>query len=299
MEKHALARPSYGANLDLVRLKAPAKINLTLKVLAKLKDGYHRIDSVMVPITLYDVIEIRKTRKQAERIAVRCGQPEVPEGKENLVYRAAALMLGQRAAAESIAIRIRKSIPVGAGLGGGSSDAAATLLGLNRLFRFGLSAPKLAALGAKIGSDVPFFIYQKPARIGGRGEKVKRLARLPTLWLVVLYPGFPVATGWAYRNVRPKLTKLVTNTSIIASLKTRESLGRILTNDLEAVTFPRYSELAVLKQKLLAEGALAALMSGSGSSVFGVFKSRVAARGAFRRLQKEEKTQAYLVHSLS
>jgi 4-diphosphocytidyl-2-C-methyl-D-erythritol kinase len=294
-----LERRPAKANLDFVRLKAPAKINLTLRVLGKLKDGYHRIDSVMVPIALYDVIEIKKTGKRAEQIRVCCDQPEVPEGRENLVYRAAALILGQRGIAQSVAIRIRKRIPVGAGLGGGSSDAAAALLGLNRLFRFGLSAPKLAALGAKIGSDVPFFIYQKPARVGGRGEKVKRLARLPTLWLVVLYPGFPVATGWAYRNVRPKLTKLVRNTSIIASLRTRESLARILTNDLEAVTLPRYSELAVLKQKLLAEGALAALMSGSGSSVFGIFKSKVAARRAFRRLQKEEKTQAYLVHSLS
>ncbi len=282
-----------------MRIKAPAKINLTLRILGKLRDGYHRIDSVMVPIALYDVIEIRKTREGAEQITVVCDQPEVPDDKENLVYRAAALILGQRGIGESVEIRIRKRIPVGGGLGGGSSDAAAAMIGLNRLFRLGLSPRKLATLAAKIGSDVPFFIYRQPARVGGRGEKVKRLTRLPTLWLIVLYPGFPVATGWAYQNVRVKLTKLVRNTSIIASLRTRESLARILTNDLEAVTLPRYSKLAVLKQELLSEGALAALMSGSGSSVFGIFKSEVAARRAFSRLQKEEKTQAYLVHSLS
>lgn len=253
----------------------------------------------MVPISLYDVIEIRKARGRQTALTVRSDHPEVPDDKRNLAYQAAALILAQSGIQEPVHIRIRKKIPIGAGLGGGSSDAAATILGLNRLFQLRMSSRKMASLASRIGSDVPFFIYQQAARIGGKGDKVKLLKTVPFLWMVVLYPGFPVATGWAYQNFSVKLTKGVRNTSIIGSLKDCRRLARVLINDLEAVTLPRYPKLAVLKERLLAEGALAALMSGSGSSVFGIFESDVTARRAFHRLQKEEETRAYLVHSLS
>ena len=282
-----------------MKIKAPAKINLNLRILGRLNDGYHLIDSLMVPISLYDVIEIRKARGRQTALTVRSDHPEVPDDKRNLAYQAAALILAQSGIQEPVHIRIRKKIPIGAGLGGGSSDAAATILGLNRLFQLRMSSRKMATLASRIGSDVPFFIYQQAARVGGKGDKVKPLKTVPFLWMVVLYPGFPVATGWAYQNFSVKLTKGARNTSIIGSLKDSRRLARVLINDLEAVTLPRYPKLAVLKERLLAEGALAALMSGSGSSVFGIFESDVTARRAFHRLQKEEETQAYLVHSLS
>jgi 4-diphosphocytidyl-2-C-methyl-D-erythritol kinase len=282
-----------------VLVKAPAKINLSLRILGKLEDGYHRIDSLMVPISLYDVIHIKKGRRGQPAITVRTDRPDVAGGEKNLAYQAAALILDQDGIHEPVHISIRKRIPVGAGLGGGSSDAAATMLGLNRLLRLRMSQRKMATLASRIGSDVPFFIYQRPARVRGKGEKVRPLNSLPVLWMVVLYPGFPVATAWAYQNFSVKLTKRVINTSIVGPLADFRKWARVLVNDLEAVTLPRYPKLAVLKEKLLGEGARAALMSGSGSSVFGIFESDGMARKAFRRLQKEEETRAYLVHSLS
>jgi 4-diphosphocytidyl-2-C-methyl-D-erythritol kinase len=287
------------ARLDFVRFKAPAKVNLNLRVLEKLADGYHRIDSVMVPISLFDTVEITRTQTGAQPITVSCDQPDVPEGKHNIAYRAAARILEKQGVRGSVRVRIHKQIPVGAGLGGGSTDAAATMAGVNRIFRLGLGTRELAAMGAQIGSDVPFFIYGCPARVRGKGERVRPLRNFPTLWLVVLYPGFPVATAWAYQNVCVTLTKVVKNTSITASLRDKNHLGRVLTNDLERVTFTRHPVLAVLKDRLLAEGALGALMSGSGSSVFGIFDTEGAAQKAFHRLRKEEESRAYLVHSLS
>jgi 4-diphosphocytidyl-2-C-methyl-D-erythritol kinase len=294
-----LAIFAAAAKLGSVKIKAPAKINLNLRILGRLADGYHLINSVMVPVSLYDVIEITRARKQHAPLTVRTDHPDLPDGKANLAYRAAELILAQSGIQDPVCIRIRKKIPIGAGLGGGSSDAAAAILGLNHLFKLRLTPRKMATLGARIGSDVPFFLYQRPALVRGRGEKVRPLTCLPLLWVIVLYPGFPVATGWAYQNFSVKLTKMVRNTSIIGSLDDCRKLARVLTNDLEAVTLPRYPKLAVLKERLLAEGALVALMSGSGSSVFGIFESDATARRAFRRLHKEEETRAYLVHSLS
>ncbi|MGH7845905.1 MAG: 4-(cytidine 5'-diphospho)-2-C-methyl-D-erythritol kinase [Candidatus Binatia bacterium] len=282
-----------------MKIRAPAKINLNLHIRGKLSDGYHLIDSLMVPINLYDVVEIRKAQGKQAVLTVRSDDPDVPNDKRNLVYQAAALVLAQNGIQEPVHIRIRKKIPIGAGLGGGSSDAAATILGLNRLFQLRMSLREMATLASRIGSDVPFFIYRRAARVGGKGDKVKPLKTVPFLWMVVLYPGFPVATGWAYQSFSVKLTKGARNTSIIGSLRDCRGLARALSNDLEAVTLPRYPKLGVLKERLLAEGALAALMSGSGSSVFGIFESDVTARRAFHRLQKEEEIRAYLVHSLS
>jgi 4-diphosphocytidyl-2-C-methyl-D-erythritol kinase len=272
---------------------------LSLRILGRLRDGYHAIDSVMVPISLCDVLEIRKPHKATEWITVRCDQPDVPSGERNLAYQAAARILGDAAIREAVDIRIHKQIPVGAGLGGGSSDAAATLLGLNQLFHLGYSARKMAKIASRIGADVPFFIYRRAARVRGKGEVVRPLSEFSPLWFVVLFPGFPVSTRWAYQNVSLKLTRVVRNTSIIASLTDCRRLARNLTNDLEAVTLRRYPKLRGLKERLVAEGALAALMSGSGSSVFGIFESEVMARKAFHRLQKGEETRTYLVRSLS
>ncbi|HWP58223.1 MAG TPA: 4-(cytidine 5'-diphospho)-2-C-methyl-D-erythritol kinase [Candidatus Acidoferrales bacterium] len=282
-----------------MKLNAPAKLNLSLRILGKRADGYHLIDSLMVPISLYDRLEIAKARKNGDRITVVTDSRDVPGGAENLAYRAAALFLDRHGLRERVRIRIHKRIPVGAGLGGGSSDAASTILGLNRLFQTGMDLRAMAELGSRIGADVPFFIYGRPARVGGKGERVSPLSSLPLLWFVVLNPGFPVSTRWAYENFSVKLTRRGGNTSIIASLADCRQWTRALINDLEAVTLPRYPKLQQLKEELLSAGARAALMSGSGSSVFGLFESEEGARRAFYRLRKEEETRAYLVHSLS
>lgn len=288
-----------------MKIRAPAKINLRLKVVGKRADGYHLLDTIMVPVSLYDEIEIHKLRiaptqeKTAdELIKITCDDPAVPAGEENLAYRAAQLILKNRCGVPAVHIHIRKRIPLGAGLGGASTDAAATLVGLNRLFKLRLSFPKLEKMALSLGADVPFFIRARPARARGIGERLSPLGELPRIWSVIIYPGFPVSTAWVYGNLA-KLTKPIANTSIATSLKSFDQLSSLLENDLESVTLDRYPEIGLLKQKLLREGAPRVLMSGSGSSVFGVFASKQAALTAFERLRKEEGARAFLVHVLS
>jgi 4-diphosphocytidyl-2-C-methyl-D-erythritol kinase len=285
-----------------VKIRAPAKINLGLRVVGKRADGYHLLDTIMVPVSLYDEIELRKIRTLSsdELIKISCDHPDVQLGEENVVYRAAQLLMKKsHRAQQPISIHIKKNIPVGAGLGGGSSDAAATLLGLNRLLKLRLSVAMLKKMALSLGADVPFFIQARPARAQGIGERLRPLRHLPRFWAVIIYPGFPVSTAWVYGNLGVKLTKPIVNTSITPSLKSLDGLTRHLQNDLEGVTLKRHPEIGVLKQKLLHEGALRVLMSGSGSSVFGIFVSKRAAAKAYRQLRQEEGAQTFLVHALN
>jgi 4-diphosphocytidyl-2-C-methyl-D-erythritol kinase len=274
-------------------------VNLRLRVLDRREDGYHLIDSVIVPVSLYDEIEITKSKgRKAKnaRLTVTCDHPMVPSGEKNLAYRAASLLLREKGVAAPIHIHIRKRIPVGGGLGGGSSDAAATLKGLSRFLRLGCPRDELLSLAASLGADVPFFINRRPARAGGIGELIKPLRSLPRLWMIILYPGFPVSTGWVYENL--KLTKDIENTSINFLLRDLDEIQRVLVNDLERVTLGRYPKVGLLKERLVQEGALGALMAGSGSSVFGIFSHRESARKAFYRLRKEKGFETFLVRSL-
>lgn len=287
-----------------MRIRAAAKINLYLRVVGKRSDGYHLLDTVMLPVSLYDVIEIRKLKaKNAQpadaRITVSCDHPRVPRGEKNIVYSAARLLMQRAGAGQPVHIHIRKRIPIGAGLGGGSTDAAATLIGLNRLFNLRLTEAQLERLALSLGADVPFFIRARPARARGIGERLRPLGPLTNRWLVVIYPGFPVSTAWVYKNRRIKLTKPMVNTSIASSLKRLDKLAGLLVNDLESVTLDRYPKIRLLKDKLLREGAVGGLMSGSGSSVFGIFSSKREAQTAFHKLRNEKGVQAFLVHMLS
>jgi len=287
-----------------VRIRAPAKVNLYLRVLGKRRDGYHLIDTIIVPVSLFDVIEIRRlkvkgTKSPNTRITVSCDHPSVPRGEKNIVFRAARLLMPRVDTDQGVHIRVRKRIPIGAGLGGGSTDAAATLIGLNRLFKLGLSDDRLEKLALSLGADVPFFIRARPARAGGIGERLRPLAGTARFWLVIIYPGFPVSTAWAYKALPRKLTKPIVNTSIATSLKSFDKLAGLLVNDLESVTLDRYPKIRLLKKMLLREGAVSGLMSGSGSAVFGIFKSKGEAQKAFHRLRHGEGVQAFLVRLLS
>jgi 4-diphosphocytidyl-2-C-methyl-D-erythritol kinase len=287
-----------------VKIRAPAKINLSLRVVGRRADGYHLLDTIIVPVSLYDEIDMRRIRAAprhpaGDLIQISCDHPLVPQGRENIVYRAAELIMRKTRKPQPISIHIKKNIPIGAGLGGGSSDAAAALVGLNRLLKLRLSLATIERLALALGADVPFFVRARPARACGIGERLRPLRRLPRFWSVIVYPGFPVSTEWVYRNFRQKLTKPLVNTSIATSLKSVGELINRLENDLEAVTLKRHPEIGAFKQKLLREGAPGVLMSGSGSSVFGIFASKRAAVNAFRRLRKEEGAQAFLVHVLT
>jgi 4-diphosphocytidyl-2-C-methyl-D-erythritol kinase len=281
-----------------VKIRAPAKINFWLRVVGKRADGYHLLDTMMLPVSLYDevIIEQRTKSSVKGRLTVTCDHPLVPQGRKNLAYKAAAAVLKEKDIHASVRLHIRKRIPVGGGLGGGSTDAAATLVGLNRLLRLGYTPTELERMGSTLGADVPFFVRGVPARARGIGERLTPLRKVPRLWLVILYPGYPVATGWVYRNLPAKLTKAIVNTSINFSLGSPAHLKKLLVNDLETVTMGRYPRIGLLKEELARQGAVGTLMSGSGSSVFGVFRSKRSAARAFRRLVKQREVQAFLVH---
>jgi 4-diphosphocytidyl-2-C-methyl-D-erythritol kinase len=257
----------------------------------------------MVAVSLYDEIEITKRKlaksiKYVDRLTVTSDTASLPEGEKNIVYRAAKMFMETANSNELIKIHIRKRIPVGAGLGGGSSDAAATLIGLNRLLRLKYSSQMLKKMAYSLGADVPFFIEAVPARARGIGEQLSRIAKPPWNWAILLYPGFPIETGWVYQNFQPTLTKLHANTSITSLLKKPSGRKRMLVNDLETVTLARYPQIGLLKRKLIEEGAVSSLMSGSGSAVFGLFESKERATKAFSQLRKEEEVEAFLVRLL-
>jgi len=190
-------------------------------------------------------------------------------------------------------------ILVGGGLGGGSSDAAATMLGLNQLLGLGDTKRSMLVLAILLGADVPFFVHGRPAIARGIGERLKLLTSVPKLWIIILYPGFPVSTRWAYQGLKFKLTKVIRNTKLNLHLDDYGELAPLLVNDLEGVTIRRYPRIAHLKERLLQEGATGALMSGSGSSVFGIFAAEKRAKKAFRCMQQEEQVRAFLVRLLT
>lgn len=283
-----------------MKIRAPAKINLGLRVVGKRADGYHLLDTIMVAITLFDELEIKKRKpdkskgKQVAQLRVTCDHPLVPRGEKNLAYRAASLLLHEAGVTAPLDIHIRKRIPVGAGLGGGSTDAAAALVGITRLLKLHFSPRRLEKLAACLGADVPFFIRARPVRARGIGDRLTPLKRVPPWWLVILYPGFPVSTAWVYGNLRLNLTKSRANTKLSTLLTSAPKFADLLVNDLEVVTVKRYRRIKHLKDSLIELGAARALMTGSGSAVFGIFGSREKAKMAYRKLRKTNDIQVLL-----
>lgn len=283
-----------------MKIRAPAKINLGLRVVGKRADGYHLLDTIMVAITLFDELEIKKRKpdkskgKQVAQLRVTCDHPLVPRGEKNLAYRAASLLLHEAGVTAPLDIHIRKRIPVGAGLGGGSTDAAAALVGITRLLKLHFSPRRLEKLATCLGADVPFFIRARPVRARGIGDRLTPLKRVPPWWLVILYPGFPVSTAWVYGNLRLNLTKSRANTKLSTLLTSAPKFADLLVNDLEVVTVKRYRRIKHLKDSLIELGAARALMTGSGSAVFGIFGSREKAKMAYRKLRKTNDIQVLL-----
>ncbi len=274
----------------MIRLLTPAKVNLNLRVLGLRADGYHEIESMVQKISLYDKITL--VEEDRPRIRVDCVTPGIPSGPANLAHKAAALLLDASGLKEKgVSIHLEKHIPHGAGLGGGSSDAAAVLLGLNDLFDLSIDADRLHELAARIGSDVPLFLHPSPSRVTGRGEIVSPAPMLIDGFFAVVFPGFEISTQWAYSNFR--LTKN-TRKYRISTLKKVEG-GKLapdrwqdlLVNDLEAAVLKRHPEIGRCKQDLVRFGARASLMSGSGSAVFGLFEDRATARRAVEGIVAE------------
>lgn len=250
-----------------MQVLAPAKINLSLKVLGKRPDGFHEIETVIAPISLHDKVEIEK---QNRWIDFSCDDPTLSNADDNLVVRAAKLFLEQAGIKGGLSIKLEKRIPHGAGLGGGSSDAAATLCALNELFKTKLSPEDLAGLATRIGSDVPFFLFESAAVCRGRGEIVEPIALKKKLPVLLFKPAFGVPTAWAYS--RWQASKELPG----ASYAPQNLDGQTFLNDLERPVFEKFVFLAKLKTWLLQQKEVsAALMSGSGSTVFAVLRDEV------------------------
>ena len=259
---------------------APAKVNLSLRVLGRREDGFHELESLMCPVSVGDTLDV--TLRAEGGLEFVCDDPTLPAGDDNLVVRAARLFCRVRGIEPNIRIALAKHIPHGAGLGGGSSDAATTLLALDRLLQTRLSRETLAAMAAEIGSDVPFFIYESAAVIRGRGERVEPVAFPHALPLLLIKPPFGVPTPWAYS--RWKDSREIPDVPYMAQTF---PWGELV-NDLERPVFEKYVFLADLKCWLLAQPEVAgALLSGSGATVFAVLRGKDAALALGERVARE------------
>lgn len=256
-------------NLRLL-VKAPAKINLSLDVLHKRPDGYHEVKMIMTTIDLADRIEL--VELEEDKIKILSHNRFVPDDNRNLAYQAASLLKRRFKVTKGVAITITKVIPVAAGLAGGSSDAAATLRGLNKLWGLGLTLDQLAEIGAEIGSDVSFCVYGGTALATGRGEKIKHISAPPHCWVILAKPSIGVSTADVYRNLAlDKITHPDVDGMIDAIESCNyEGICRLVGNVLEDVTLKLHPEVAHIKDQMKRFGADAVLMSGSGPTVFGI-----------------------------
>lgn len=253
-----------------VRIDVPAKVNLWLEVLRRRDDGYHDLSSLMLPIGIYDHLELTSRREGG--VSLECDAPGVPADGSNLAWRAAEIFLNTTGSRDGVHIRIHKNIPAAAGLGGGSADAAGVLLMLNEMHDNRLTLPQLASLGLKLGADVPFFLHRRPALATGIGEQLSLVEGLPAYPLVLVKPPVSVSTGWVYQSL--KLTRKESHIKLVDFVARPWQLSEVMRNDLETVTLTTYPALAEIKRWLLDGGAVGALMSGSGPTVFGVFREK-------------------------
>ena len=270
-----------------MRLRALAKINLGLDVIRRREDGYHEVKMIMQTIRLYDRITIKKTKNQ--KIQVKTNLFYLPENENNLVYKAAKLLMDEFQIQQGVQIDLQKFIPVAAGMAGGSSDAAAVLYGMNRMLRLGLSTEELMQRGVKIGADVPYCIMRGTALAEGIGEELTELMPAPECKVLIAKPPISVSTKFVYENLRldentkhPDIDLLVQDIER-GSLK---DMAAHMGNVLESVTIPNYPVIDEIKEQMINDGALNAMMSGSGPTVFGLFEDKEKAEYAYHRMRE-------------
>jgi 4-diphosphocytidyl-2-C-methyl-D-erythritol kinase len=265
--------------------RSPCKVNLLLNILGKRADGFHELETIMHPVALYDEISFSRGGNSIE---LSCNSPEVPTDPSNLVCRAAALFLERARIKDGVRIHLEKKVPVGGGMGGGSANAAVTLAALNELH--GNPLNDLHELAAQLGSDVPFFLQSRPALATGRGEKIEPLDFFRALkgkWFLLIYPGFGVPTPWAYRHLEPPYGKPGKAAGLIQALNGADLSAAQFYNSLEAPVLRKYPLLELFQEFLKANGALVALMSGSGSTTFAICANESDARELERKAQEK------------
>lgn len=261
--------------MNVTTVKSPAKINLYLNILGKLKNGYHSIETVFERVSLFDEIILKKLKKRG--ITLECNAPQMPTGSKNLAYKAASEFLKRTNKKIGLHIKINKRIPVSGGLGGGSSNAASVLLGLNRLLKMRLNTKQLIQIGSKLGSDVPFFILNRTNAIGTkRGDVLTAIDTKKTRYYILVNPNLRISTADTYNKMKLGLTGKRGSVKIWIRLLKKDSntLSKHLYNSLERVVLDRYPILKYIKSLLLSYGVRGCLVSGSGGTVFGLVNSR-------------------------
>ena len=274
----------------------PAKINICLKITGKLPNGYHELFTIIVPVGLYDRLDFRLSDSQ--NIHFFCDNKSIPANHENLVFKAAKAFYEKVGILPSVEISLYKKIPSGAGLGGGSSNAAFTLTSLNKLYKNILSDEELFSEALKLGADVPFFLNPVPSIACGVGEKLKKINEWPMAWYLIVKPLCSVSTAWVYNNFKLRLTPNTANYILKDLKKNKIVISDLLFNDLESVTVGRFPELAEIKAYLIRYGAEGALMTGSGSAVFGVFSERENAIAVAEKIRHHKLGQLFVVPSI-
>lgn len=274
--------------MDTIKLRALAKINLGLDVVRRREDGYHEVRMIMQTISLHDRLSLRRCKENS--ISIKTNLSYLPTNENNLVYKAALLLKEEFNIQEGVSIHLDKHIPVAAGMAGGSSDAAATLVGLNRLFELGLTDKELMERGVRLGADVPYCILGGTALSEGIGEVLTPLPKLPDCYILIVKPPMHVSTKFVYENLHldtlpshpdiDGMTEAIRNGSL-------EGVCSRMENVLESVTLSQYPVIKELKELLLSAGAKNSLMSGSGPTVFGIFTEEAAAKKAYHMCRKQ------------
>jgi 4-diphosphocytidyl-2-C-methyl-D-erythritol kinase len=284
--------------VKLLSTAASAKINLFLRITGRRTDGYHQLDSVFVPVSLCDRVSIAMRSAGEARVWLRCDMPELGPEDQNLAVRAARAFMAEFGVSAEVMIDLRKSIPAGAGLGGGSSDAGAVLRVMARLCGIGDGA-RLRAVAYRLGADVPFFLDPVPARVRGIGEHLEPLGGCPQLELVIAVPPITVSTADIFRNLDPREWSGPASALEIEAARSGRIACALMVNDLAAGAMRKFPVIAELKSRLEATGASAAAMSGSGGAVFGVFASRIGAESAAAELQQQCPTaRVFTAHTI-
>lgn len=273
--------------MDEISLKALAKINLGLDVVRRRDDGYHEVRMVMQTINLYDRLVIKKTKEPG--ITIQTNISFLPVNENNLIYKAGKLLVDEFEIKEGISVKLNKRIPIAAGMAGGSTDAAAMLYGMNRLFKLGLSKEELMERGVNIGADVPYCIMRGTALAEGIGEELTQLPPMVKCPVLIAKPGISVSTKFVYQNLKlnentihPDIDKLVDD----IGRKELDSIAADMGNLLETVTIPNYPVISEIKQQMMKSGAVNSMMSGSGPTVFGLFADEKTARKAYTDMKE-------------
>ncbi len=271
--------------MQTLTLSSPGKLNLRLDVVGKRPDGYHLLRSVMERVSIADEIQINLVEKG---IQVSCDNQAIPEDENNTAYKAVKEILAYSSRNVGIEIAIKKNIPIAAGMGGGSSNAATVIKGINHLLKLKLSKEKLMQIGLKVGADVPFFLFEGPAMAEGIGEQLKKIKTMPKLLFLVVNPNIKVLTSAVYRKYSmDHLPKKPPRFEVPFAYRTKRDVAKILHNDLEKVTIKDFPIIGEIKGEMLKLGAIASQMTGSGPTVFGMFSDKAKLEKAYEKMEKK------------